>query len=221
MVEFTGISDTSPRLSVLLVRSEAFHWTEKEFPMTIEAAFTHFPSLTTDRLHLRKIQPADAEAFFAIKSDPEVTKLYGVEPHRSLDDTQGWIRRVMDSYEQRDGLFWCLTLKGGESPIGGVVFWNFSSDYKSAEIGYELHRAYWRQGLMSEAISPVLTYGFSELDLHRIEANPLAINAASWSLLLKLGFTFEGNLRQRVFFRDQYMDQLFFGLLNGEWHKAV
>jgi [ribosomal protein S5]-alanine N-acetyltransferase len=45
--------------------------------MSIDAAFTHFPSLTTNRLHLRQIQPTDAEALFAIKSDQKVTEFYG------------------------------------------------------------------------------------------------------------------------------------------------
>jgi RimJ/RimL family protein N-acetyltransferase len=37
--------------------------------MTIDATFTHFPSLTTTRLLLRQIQPDDAESLFAILSD--------------------------------------------------------------------------------------------------------------------------------------------------------
>ncbi|HLX39399.1 MAG TPA: hypothetical protein VKR42_02665 [Ktedonobacteraceae bacterium] len=43
--------------------------------MSIDAAFTHFPSLTTNRLYLRQIQPTDAEALFAIRSDRAVTDL--------------------------------------------------------------------------------------------------------------------------------------------------
>ncbi len=39
--------------------------------MTIDAAFTYFPSLTTNRLLLREIQPTDAEALFATFSDEE------------------------------------------------------------------------------------------------------------------------------------------------------
>lgn len=55
--------------------------------MTIDAAFTHFPTLTTDRLHLRQIQATDAEAIFAIRSDREVTEPYGQEPQQSLDES--------------------------------------------------------------------------------------------------------------------------------------
>jgi len=44
--------------------------------MTIDAAFTHFPTLTTNRLHLRQIQPTDAEALFVIQSDTEVMEFH-------------------------------------------------------------------------------------------------------------------------------------------------
>ena len=61
---------------------------------------------------------------------------------------------------------------------------------------------------MVEAISAVVAWGFNELGLHRIEANPFAGNIPSRSLLLKLGFSYEGNLRERVYFRDHFEDQL-------------
>lgn len=101
------------------------------------------------------------------------------------------------------------------------TFWNFDPDFRYAEIGYELHRSYWRQGIVAEAVSAILTYGFTELGLHRIEAHVDAGNTPSRRLLLKLGFTFEGNLRQRYFFHDHFEDEHCFGLLQDEWLKAV
>ena len=77
--------------------------------------------------------------------------------------------------------------------------------------------ACWRQGITSEAMSAVLTYGFTELDLHRIEADVAPDNIRSKNLLLKLGFTYEGNLRQRYFFRGQFEDEYYYGLLKDEW----
>jgi ribosomal-protein-alanine N-acetyltransferase len=189
--------------------------------MKIDAAFTEFPLLATDRLHLRQIQPADAEAFFAIKSDPEVTWSYGSEPHQSLDDTHAWIRRIQSDYDRREAIVWCLTLKGKDTAIGACTFWNFDPSFYCTEIGYELDRAYWQNGIMAEAVSAVLTYGFADLGLNRIEANPLAGNAPSKNILLKFGFTLEGNLRQRCFCRDHFEDQLYFGLLSEEWLKSA
>lgn len=189
--------------------------------MVIDSAFTHFPIITTDRLRLRQVEPTDAGALFAIRSDPEVTHPYGQEPHQSLDDTRGLIQRLQASYARRESIFWCITLKDEDSVVGSCCFWNFSSDFQCAELGYELGRAFWRQGIMIQAVSAILNYGFNELGLHRIEANPLAGNSASRNLLLKLGFTYEGNLRQRVFFREHFEDQNYFGLLKDEWVKPV
>jgi len=185
--------------------------------MTIDAAFTHFPSLTTKRLYLRQIQPGDVEALFAIKSDTKVTEPYGQEPHRSIEETQALIQRLQALYERREALFWCITLKGEDTVIGSCTFFQFDADYLYAETGYELHRAYWRRGITAEVVSAVLTYGFTELGLHRIEANVDASNTPSENLLLKLGFTYEGNLRQRYYFRGRFEDQHCFGLLRDEW----
>ncbi len=185
--------------------------------MTIEATFTSFPSLTTKRLLLRQIQPEDAEAVFATLSDEEVLKFYGSEPHRSVEDSRQWIQRQQHWYGQREAMRWGIILKGEGMVIGSVGFHHFGSGFHHAEIGYELNRAYWRKGIMSEAVSAILTYGFTELELHRIEANIDIANEASKNLLLKLGFTYEGILRERFFFRDCFEDEHYFGLLRDEW----
>ena len=194
---------------------------EGDLRTNIEAAFTQFPTLTTDRLRLRQIQPTDANALFAIRSDPEVTHPYGLEPHKSLDDTHALIQRLQTSYDRHDSIIWGITFKGEDTVIGSCCFWNFSSGFQCAELGYETNRCYWRKGITAEAVSAILLYGFTTLGLHRIEANPLARNTASRNLLLKLGFKYEGNLRQRVYFQGGFEDQHYFGLLENEWTKCV
>jgi ribosomal-protein-alanine N-acetyltransferase len=108
---------------------------------------------------------------------------------------------------------WALTLGKDDTVIGECCLWNFGQGHRCAEIGYELRSSHWRQGLMTEALSAVLAYGFDEMGLHRIEATPLASNAASRGLLLQLGFRHEGTLRQRIPFRGRFEDQLYYGLM--------
>jgi len=71
--------------------------------MSLDAAFSSFPLLSTHRFHLRQIQLSDVESFFQIKSDPEVTSSYGREPHRSLQDTEAWLQHLQDCYTHREG----------------------------------------------------------------------------------------------------------------------
>ena len=185
--------------------------------MTIDTAFTHFPCLTTNRLLLRQIQPNDMESLFAIFSDEEAMQFYGHEPHRSLGDTQELIRQIQARYARREALRWGITLHGEDRVIGSCSFHHFDEGFHRAETGYELNRAFWGKGMMIEAMSAILTYGFTELGLHRVEAIIDIMNERSKGLLLKLGFTYEGNLRQRYSFRDRFEDEHYFGLPTGEW----
>src|SRR5438045_9292885 len=90
-----------------------------------DAAFTHFPCLTTKRLLLRPIQPNDAEALFAIFSDEEAMQFYGQEPHRSLADTHELIRQLQVRYAQRKSIRWGITLQGVDRMIGSCSFHHF------------------------------------------------------------------------------------------------
>jgi [ribosomal protein S5]-alanine N-acetyltransferase len=188
--------------------------------MPLDSAFANFPTLTTTRLNMRQLRLSDAEAIFAYKSNPQVTHVYGQEPHQTINDTLAWIQRQQDSYANRDAINWCVTFTGDDHVIGSCTFWNFDFDSRCVEIGYELHLAYWSQGIMSEAVQTMIDYGFGEMGLNRLEACPYSGNPASTALLLKLGFTHEGTLRQRHFFHGQFEDQLYFGLLREEWLKS-
>lgn len=189
--------------------------------MTIDAAFTHFPTFTTNRLFLRHIQPEDAKDLFPTFSDEDAMQYYGHEPHQSLEDTHEMIERIQVHYAQRVAIRWGITLKGVDQVIGSCGFHRFGAGFHYAETGYELNRAFWGQGIMTEAMSTILTYGFTELELHRVEAIIDIANEQSKGLLLKLGFTYEGNLRQRYYFRDLFEDEHYFGLLKNEWRGTV
>jgi ribosomal-protein-alanine N-acetyltransferase len=69
----------------------------------------------------------------------------------------------------------------------GYHCWATGEDSK-AEIGFDLSSAYWGQGLMSEAVTPVLQFGFEGMGLKLIEATVDPANERSLRLVSKLGF---------------------------------
>src|SRR5260221_12207083 len=89
--------------------------------MTIDAMFTQFPCLTTDRLLLRQIQLTDAETLFAIFSDENGMEFYGHMPHRSEDDSRELIRHQHAWYARREGIRWGITRKGQARGIGSCA----------------------------------------------------------------------------------------------------
>ena len=62
--------------------------------MPLDAAYPHLPTLTTARLRLRAITPADAPAFFAIRSDEAVMRYYGQPVQQSIDETSVLIEQI-------------------------------------------------------------------------------------------------------------------------------
>jgi ribosomal-protein-alanine N-acetyltransferase len=187
--------------------------------MSREAAFQLFPVLETGRLVLRQIDLTDAEAIFSIKSLPNVTGKYGRKPHFSLSRTEEYIKEIQKDYSELNGLFWCIIVKESNLLAGTACLWNMDLESDMAELGYELHPDYWRKGIMTEALETVISWGFQKFELNRIEACPLSSNTASLGILLKLGFTIEGTLRERIKFNDVFEDQHYLSILRDEWSR--
>jgi ribosomal-protein-alanine N-acetyltransferase len=186
--------------------------------MTLEEAFSCLPTLTTQRLRLRQIQESDAEAVHALKIDAEVTKRFGEDPHGTLEETRTWIAANLAGYGRREAMTWAIVLIDRDIVIGECCLWNFAPGQMRAEMGYELHRDHWHNGLMTEALRELIRFAFSDLGLHRIEADTLLINPDSIGLLLRLGFTQEARLRERHFHQGSFHDQVLFGLLREDWN---
>jgi len=185
--------------------------------MTALGGLVRFPELTTDRLRLRGLRPTDAEAIHSIKSDPLVTAAYGREPYLTLSESEEWIAGRVANFLDGVSIMWGITLRDQDRVIGTCCFWNFDPDTQVTEVGYELARANWGQGIASEAVGATLPLGFRELGLHRIAGCPASSNRGSIRVLQKLGFLEEGKLRQRLFFQGRYLDLLYFGLLRDQW----
>jgi len=147
-------------------------------------------------------------------------RFYGHEPHRSVDGPRQSLEQTQTRYARREAIRWGILIKGEDRILGSCSLHHFDPGFHRAEIGYELNHAYWGQGIMTEALSAILTYGFAELELHRIEAIIDSANERSKKLLLKLSFTYEGNLRQRSVFRGHFEDEHSFGLLRDEWLRS-
>lgn len=181
--------------------------------------FGAMPRLETERLVLREIRPVqDLAALDDLFSDPEVARYTDTGPFESPEEAEevmGWIGEI---FAKRHGMRWALVLKSDEDAMIGTAGFNQWNRWNnSAEIAYDLQQALWGEGLMPEALAPMLRFGFEEMGLNRIEADVTVGNEASARVLEKLGFHQEGTLRQRGFWKGQYHDLALFSLLREDW----
>jgi [ribosomal protein S5]-alanine N-acetyltransferase len=180
----------------------------------MEWPFSSFPSLETQRLRLRKLEPSDASAIYALFSDPEVTRYYDLEKFTEIEQAADLLERFQRRYTGGIGIRWALELSDDPGHLIGTCGYNlWLRDSRRGLIGYDLASRHWNRGLMSEALTAVLNFGFSSLDLNRAEALAFEANAASRRLLEKQNFRCEGVLREYQFVRGQAVDMALYALL--------
>lgn len=180
-----------------------------------------FPNLETQRLTLRRLQPSDAAALLDIFGDDRVARFLDGPTLSDTSETLEIVEWADNIFTHQRGLRWGLTLHDSKRVIGTCGFHNWSVVDARAEIGFDLAPAYWRQGIMSEAVQAVLAYGFENMQLNRVQAHALPGNAASLGLLTRLGFQREGLLRQYRFYRGRYNDEVLLSLLQDEYQKQI
>ena len=96
-----------------------------------------------------------------------------------------------------------------------------TSAISACAIGYIVDPARQRQGIGAEAVSAMLKFCFGELGLHRVQAFIHPDNAPSRALAEKLGFRFEGLLRDNLRVGDEWRDDMLYALLaNGHSDQA-
>ncbi len=150
--------------------------------------------LHTERLLLRKLLPRDAEDMFLYASRPDVTRYLLWREHPDLFYTRRYISYVIGKY--RSGEFFDYAIVEHESGrmIGTCGFARIDRQNRAGEIGYVINPTYQNRGYATEAACAVIKFGFSVLDLRRIEARYMEENQRSARVMQKCGMHFEGIL---------------------------
>lgn len=179
-----------------------------------ENVFNEFPVLETERLILRKIRPEDKNGIFDIYSNSEAMRYFGKKPYTSLTEAEVMIEKIIKAFQNKEGIRWGITFKPSDKLIGSGGLWRLLKDHLRAEIGYDLNPAYWKKGIMSEALESMIEFGFKKMNLHSIEANIDPANIASEKLLKKVGFKKEGHITESFLFNEEFTDTGVYSLIN-------
>lgn len=184
------------------------------------SALPAFPELPGRRMRLRGPRADDADALFALYSDPAVMRYWSRPPMSTRSEAEGLIAEILDAFAQRTMLNWMVTQRDDEAVVGTCTLFRFDPRHRRAEVGYSLRSDRWGRGYAREAVTLALDWAFATLGLHRIEADIDPRNDASRALLQRLGFVSEGLLRERYFVGEAVSDTEIFGLLAVDWRAG-
>ena len=175
--------------------------------------YSAFPVLITDRIILRELRNEDAADLLVFRGDSEAQR-FNSEPLQTLVQSLALIDEVRGDYAAQTAVPWALTLKSSGRVVGLFGYHNWNRYHRRADIGYDLARDLWGQGLATEALTAAIRFGFSDMQLNRIEAQTIADNESSTRLLGRLGFALEGTRRSYSWEEDgTFHDGAIYGLL--------
>ena len=150
-------------------------------------------TITTDRLILRRPQGSDAIAILErYAGDSEVTRFLGWFRHRSLADTEAFLK-VSESEWERWPAGPYLILSRADGMVLGSSGFTFETPYRAAT-GYVLARDAWGQGYATETLRAIMEIA-PAIGVQRLYALCHPQNRLSWRVLEKCGFEREGTLR--------------------------
>ncbi len=150
--------------------------------------------LATSRLKLRSPLIEDAPSIFdQYAQDRQVTKYLTWRSHENIETTQKFLQQCINSLATKTEFFWVILPKNKEKVIG-MTRLEFQ-DYH-ASLGYVLARPYWNQGLMTEALKPLVDWALTQPSIYRVWAVCDRENQASARVLEKVGMTREGILHR-------------------------
>src|SRR5258706_5936304 len=124
--------------------------------------------LRTERLVLRRFQTGDVADALAYRDDQEFARFLSHIPQPfTRQDAQAFVRLNMSEPWDKSPTF--AVVQGGK--VIGTVSLEVNPKTRTAMLGYAIGRAWWGQGIATEAAAAAMAWGIEEFGLRRIWAS--------------------------------------------------
>ncbi|ASR38193.1 GNAT family acetyltransferase [Prauserella marina] len=181
--------------------------------------------LETGRLILRAFTAADVDHLLALDNDPEVTRFIngGRPTSREAIETRTLPRLLHDYPCWGTRGYWAAQEKITGTFLGWFEFRPLEErDPAVVELGYRLNQAAWGRGYATEGSLALIHKGFTDLDVERVTANTMAVNARSRRVMEKSGLflvrNFTGDWPEAI--EGSEHGEVEYQLTRAEWERS-
>jgi len=169
--------------------------------------------LTSERLSVQLLTKNDFEEIHTMNSHPLVAQYNTIGIPKDLSETTKMLDKVLHN---DTALAWVIRETESQEFVGEIGMNLSSEKYRKGEIHYSLHPDHWGCGYATEVIKSVINFGFTQLNLHRIEAGVATENLRSIALLERVGMTREGLCRKILPLQSGWMDNYMYAMLESD-----
>ncbi len=179
------------------------------------------PTLTTHRLTLNQIGTADIPQIVSLANNLKVTQTTRTMPYPYFEkDAMAWIAMCDQGLSDGNKYIFAIRDKHTHDFMGGIGL-TLDIANNRAELGYWIGEPFWNNGFTTEAVRPILKFGFETLQLNKIIAVYVDTNGASGKIMIKNGMVKEGELKQHDFKNGMYINLVLYRMLKTEYEKLT
>jgi ribosomal-protein-alanine N-acetyltransferase len=172
----------------------------------------------TDRLIIEEITLDDLENIHLLHSIPEVDEFNTLGIPKDIKETKKLIEPLLEGKSEfpRGSYEWKIIEKNSKTFIGvaGMVLSN--DKFRLGEIYYKLHPKFWGQGYAAELAKRLVSLGFDDFNLHKVEAGVAVGNEKSVRVLEKTGMIREGLRRKILPIRGEWLDNYHYAIVESD-----
>ena len=136
---------------------------------------------------------------------------------QSVEDMRKYLKNCELLFEQGQEISFIIITN--ESVVGRIGLNHIDRVNKNASIGYWIIKNEVGKGIISKSCEKLISYGFINLGLQRIEIRAATANLKSQAIPERFCFSKEGILRQAELVNHQFLDLVVYSILKEEWEK--
>ena len=170
----------------------------------------------TERLNLRPISENDIKNIHKLHSLAETDKYNTLGIPNNIRETEIIVEKWIfeNNLEHNKSFTFAIELNNEEEFIGIIGINLGKEKYKNAEVWFKIDHNYWNKGYATESLKEIISFGFNNLKLHRIEAGCAIENIGSINVLEKVGMLREAHTRQLLPLKSGWSDNYGYAILS-------
>lgn len=168
-------------------------------------------------MHLRKLEPSDAEGMLEWMKDEKVNRFFRFDPDKI---TLGSCQKYIEANQNTNGSYHFAIVDDQDNYLGTVSLKDVSDIDRHAEYAISLRSSAQGRGAGTFATREILKFAFDELHLERVFLNVLSDNATAIHLYEKSGFRYEGEFIRHVSIRGVLKNLRWYGINADEYRKG-